>query len=84
MPPRYPPFVVKSIEIRKNPLLRMRVQLYTKIDLKIEFSGSKNPLRTLRIAIKALKRVKILSCVCACSHILKLTSETSSATRKTT
>ena len=46
----------------------MRVASYTKIDLKIEFSGSKNPLGTLRIAIKALKRVKILSCVCACSH----------------
>ena len=43
-----------------NPLLRMRVASYTKIDLKIEFSWSKNPLGTLGIAIKALKRVKIL------------------------
>ena len=40
----HPPICVKSFDLRQNRLLRMRVALYTKIDLKIEFSGSKNPL----------------------------------------
>ena len=53
-PPRYPPNRDKKYKIRKNPLLRMRVASLTKIDLKIEFSGSKNPLGTTRFALKAL------------------------------
>ena len=78
-PPRYPPISVNSFELRKNPLLRMLVQSSTKKDHKIEFSGSKNRLGTLRFALKALIFAKIVLCACACIRRLKYISKSNSA-----